>query len=144
MTDLAREIEVPYSTLQNWCYKGWIHTRRAASKGKKRVVWANKDEIDRIRRLRDHLLPQRRIAAPQNSLTSPRRRRQHHRCPAIRRPGRHGDDGPRRTGVAAGLGRYVGQDPAQRDLASSAETGGCLSHTSWADTHSAHRSQPSM
>jgi len=69
-----------------------------------------------------------------------RRRWQHHRRPAVRRDGRGGDGGPRRTGSAAGCDwasrRHVGQDPAQRDPASPAESGGGLSRMSSVDVNS--------
>jgi hypothetical protein len=71
MSGLAREVGVPYSTLRNWCYHGWVHTCHGAPKGKCRTVWADEQEIGRLQRLRDHPHPAPNIPYPAE-LTTPR------------------------------------------------------------------------
>jgi len=72
MPDLAREVGVPYSTIRNWCYRGWICTHVIAWKGRRRVLWADEDEIDRLRRLRDHPHPSPDAPYPSELTTSKR------------------------------------------------------------------------
>ena len=53
--DLAREISVPWGTLNGWRRKGWLVGRKA--KGVRRlcwVAWADAEELARLRRLRDY------------------------------------------------------------------------------------------
>jgi DNA invertase Pin-like site-specific DNA recombinase/DNA-binding transcriptional MerR regulator len=70
--DLAREVGVPYSTIRNWCYRGWIRTRVVTWNGRRRVLWADEDEIDRLHRLRDHPHPPRDVPYP-SELTTPKK-----------------------------------------------------------------------
>jgi len=53
--DLAREISVPWGTLNGWRRKGWLVGRKA--KGVRRlcwIAWADAEELTRLRRLRDY------------------------------------------------------------------------------------------
>lgn len=52
MVGLARAVGVPCSTLRHWCYHGWVHTRVLNWKGRRRIAWADNDELARLRRLR--------------------------------------------------------------------------------------------
>lgn len=57
ISHLARRLGIPFSTLRNWCYKGWIRIRGKSTKGNCLVLWADQEEIDRLCRLRDHPHP---------------------------------------------------------------------------------------
>jgi len=53
--DLARELSVPWGTINGWRRKGWFVTRQV--KGLRKlcwIAWADADELDRLRRLRDY------------------------------------------------------------------------------------------
>jgi DNA invertase Pin-like site-specific DNA recombinase len=55
MHDLAREISVPWGTLNGWRRKGWLVTRQV--KGLRKlcwIAWADAEELDRLKRLRDY------------------------------------------------------------------------------------------
>ena len=55
MTDLARELSVPWGTLNRWRKSGWLNARQ--TKGRRRrswIAWADVEELARLRRLRDH------------------------------------------------------------------------------------------
>ena len=48
--DLARELGVIPQKIHYWVKQGWVHSRRTPS-GKHLIVWADKDEIRRLRQL---------------------------------------------------------------------------------------------
>jgi DNA invertase Pin-like site-specific DNA recombinase len=48
--DLARQLGVIQQTIHHWIKQGWIHSRRTPS-GKHHVVWADKDEIRRLKKI---------------------------------------------------------------------------------------------
>ena len=50
ISDLARELGVIPQTIHYWIKQGWIHSRRTPT-GKNLIVWADKDEIRRLKRL---------------------------------------------------------------------------------------------
>jgi len=49
--DLARKIGVIQQRVHYWAKQGWIHNRKTAT-GKHWIVWADKDEMKRLRKLR--------------------------------------------------------------------------------------------
>jgi hypothetical protein len=58
-TDLARELRLPHPTLYSWLRRGWVNATQLdaplagpASQGRW-VLWADDEELDRLRRLRD-------------------------------------------------------------------------------------------
>lgn len=54
MHDLARELSIPWGTINGWRRKGWFVTRQV--KGLRKlcwIAWADADELDRLKRLRD-------------------------------------------------------------------------------------------
>ena len=53
--DLAREIEVKAATLHFWRRRDWLHARRLPSR--RWIIWANQEELDRLRKLRDTPIP---------------------------------------------------------------------------------------
>jgi hypothetical protein len=53
-TDLARELRLPQPTLYSWMRRGWVDARRVPTPGQERwVLWADADELKRLRALRD-------------------------------------------------------------------------------------------
>jgi hypothetical protein len=50
LTDLARELSIPWSTLAGWCRKGWVRGRQTANRWW--IVWADEQECERLRLLR--------------------------------------------------------------------------------------------
>ena len=58
--DLARKLGVIPQKIHYWVKQGWVHSRRTPS-GKHLIVWADKDEIHRLRQLatREKLLDRR-------------------------------------------------------------------------------------
>jgi DNA invertase Pin-like site-specific DNA recombinase len=54
LPDLARELNMPQSTLGRWIHLGWIKARRheGTSTMKRWVIWADLKEIERLRQLR--------------------------------------------------------------------------------------------
>jgi DNA invertase Pin-like site-specific DNA recombinase len=52
LTDLARELAMPPATLHRWVRVGWVHARKLPTPGGQWVIWADSDELDRMRRLR--------------------------------------------------------------------------------------------
>jgi DNA invertase Pin-like site-specific DNA recombinase len=50
ISDLARELGVIPQKIHYWVKQGWVHSRRTPS-GKHLVVWADQDELQRLRRL---------------------------------------------------------------------------------------------
>lgn len=49
--DLAREVGVPWQTLREWATKGWVQGRPTRVQ-KLRILWADGQEIERLRGLR--------------------------------------------------------------------------------------------
>jgi DNA invertase Pin-like site-specific DNA recombinase len=49
--DLAAEIGMAWQTLRQWATRGWVHGRQTKIL-KQWVVWADRDEVNRLRRLR--------------------------------------------------------------------------------------------
>lgn len=54
MRDLALELKIPFQTLCAWCRAGWVHARKVTLAYRRWVVWADVNELDRLRRLRDY------------------------------------------------------------------------------------------
>jgi hypothetical protein len=52
LTDLARELAMPQATLHRWVRVGWVHERKLPTPGGHWVIWADADELDRMRRIR--------------------------------------------------------------------------------------------
>ena len=68
--DLARELGVIPQTIHYWIKQGWIHSRRTPS-GKYLMVWADKDEIRRLKQL---AVKHVRVRARHPNLIIPKRR----------------------------------------------------------------------
>jgi hypothetical protein len=52
LRDLARELGMPSATLRQWYYRGWVMGRKSAEIGGAWILWADEQELKRIRRLR--------------------------------------------------------------------------------------------
>jgi hypothetical protein len=51
-TDLARHLELPQPTLYSWLRRGWVHARQLPVAAGRWIVWADAEELDRLRKLR--------------------------------------------------------------------------------------------
>jgi DNA invertase Pin-like site-specific DNA recombinase len=52
LSDLARELSMPKATLYKWQCRGWMHSRKEAMASGRLVIWADDDELERLRQLR--------------------------------------------------------------------------------------------
>jgi hypothetical protein len=52
LTDLALELGMPTPTVHCWLRRGWIVARKLAGAGGRWILWADGEELDRLRRLR--------------------------------------------------------------------------------------------
>jgi DNA invertase Pin-like site-specific DNA recombinase len=52
LTDLARQLNMPIATLHKWQRMGWVHSRKVAVASGRLVIWADADELERLRQLR--------------------------------------------------------------------------------------------
>jgi len=52
MNQLVEELKVPWTTLCHWCRRGWLHAVKTQT-GRWRI-WADAEELTRLRRLRDY------------------------------------------------------------------------------------------
>src|SRR5262249_3271579 len=51
--DLARQLGVSVNTVKGWIRRRWAHGRRVQGRCRYWVVWADGDELGRLRKLRD-------------------------------------------------------------------------------------------
>jgi DNA invertase Pin-like site-specific DNA recombinase len=72
-TDIARAIDLPLPTLYSWLRRGWVHGRQLPGAQGRWILWADADEMQRLRRLRDHSRDWRH-AALTAELTTPKAR----------------------------------------------------------------------
>jgi DNA invertase Pin-like site-specific DNA recombinase len=52
LADLAHELNMPQVTLHNWLRRGWVEARKINDQRGRWVLWADRDEIQRLRKLR--------------------------------------------------------------------------------------------
>lgn len=52
LTDLARELRIPVPTVHSWLRRSWIISRKLPGPAGRWILWADADELDRLRRLR--------------------------------------------------------------------------------------------
>ncbi len=50
--DLCQELGVPQPTVHSWVRRGWIRGRKSPGAGGRWILWADAEELDRLRRLR--------------------------------------------------------------------------------------------
>lgn len=53
LADLAAELQMPIATMHRWQRVGWLHSRKVAVAGGRWAIYADADELHRLRRLRD-------------------------------------------------------------------------------------------
>ena len=51
-TDLARHLQIPQPTLYSWLRRGWVHGRQLPVAQGRWILWADAEELDRLRQLR--------------------------------------------------------------------------------------------
>jgi len=73
LADLARELNMPIATLHKWQRVGWVHSRKVTVASGRWAIWADTDELERLRQLRAY---QRKWPEPRypQALTTPKRR----------------------------------------------------------------------
>ena len=73
LADLAREVPMPIATLHKWQRLGWVHSRKVPVASGRWALWADADELERLRQLRAY---QRKWPEPRypQALTTPKRR----------------------------------------------------------------------
>jgi hypothetical protein len=71
--DLACELRIHPARLHYWVRKGYLHARRDPVTSKFWILWADADELQRLRQLRDYLRTEHRIGYPAE-LTRPKPR----------------------------------------------------------------------
>jgi len=52
LAELAQELNMPTTTLHNWVRRGWVEARKLNDRQGRWVLWADEDEIRRLRKLR--------------------------------------------------------------------------------------------
>jgi DNA invertase Pin-like site-specific DNA recombinase len=55
--DLARALNMSAGGLQGWVKRGWVHARQVPTGGRYWIIWADGDELSRLRKLRAHGRP---------------------------------------------------------------------------------------
>jgi hypothetical protein len=72
--DLARHLNLPSPTLFSWMRRGWVEARQLARPAGRWILWADPEELTRLRRLRT--APRTWYNRPQaTDLTVPKRRK---------------------------------------------------------------------
>ena len=73
LTDIARTLNMPIATGHKWQRLGWMHSRKVAVASGRLVIWADDDELERLRQLRAY---QRKWPEPRypQALTRPKER----------------------------------------------------------------------
>jgi hypothetical protein len=54
LNDLARALDVNASLLRKWENRRWVHCRRSSIALGWRILWADQEELERLKRLRDY------------------------------------------------------------------------------------------
>jgi len=75
--ELARKLRVHLFTMQRWRQRGWIHSRRVPGAPNRWLVWADTEEMKRLRQLRDCPIDRSKKfgARYPKILTTPKKRR---------------------------------------------------------------------
>lgn len=74
LTDLAAALGVRPIVVHRWRWSGWLHGRQLPGVNGRWIVWADRSEMQRLRRLRAYELKNRGRKAP-SKLTTPKERR---------------------------------------------------------------------
>ena len=73
LRDLASAVGVNPSALRRWASRGWVHWRRPPAVVGWRILWADAEEVERLKRLRDYGKAHRYANYPP-ALTAPKER----------------------------------------------------------------------
>ncbi len=73
LEELALELKMPSATLRGWCRKGWVRVRKVTLAYRRFIIWADTEELDRLRRLQKYDRRAPHIPYP-SDLTTPKRR----------------------------------------------------------------------
>jgi hypothetical protein len=76
LEELALEVKMPSATLRGWCRKGWVHVRKVTLAYRRFIIWADADELDRLRRLQKYQRRGLHVPYP-SELTTPKPRTDH-------------------------------------------------------------------
>lgn len=71
LPDLARALRVPPLVVHQWRWYGWIHARQLPGKAGRVIVWADRSEVTRLRRLRAYEVKNRNQREIPAELTTP-------------------------------------------------------------------------
>jgi DNA invertase Pin-like site-specific DNA recombinase len=76
LPELARKLRVPIHTMRRWRQRGWVHSRRVPGCPNRWFVWADPEELRRLRRLRDCPMAPSNLPGGRypKELTTPKRR----------------------------------------------------------------------
>jgi DNA invertase Pin-like site-specific DNA recombinase len=66
LSDLVRHLQIPHPTLYSWIQRGWVHARQLPVAVGPWIIWADTEELDRLRRL--HRCSRRWVNQPQAAL----------------------------------------------------------------------------
>jgi DNA invertase Pin-like site-specific DNA recombinase len=96
--DLAKELGMPAMTLRNWHDRAWVEARKSSPVGGCWILWADKPELERLRRLRACLRRgyNRECPAELSTPGSPRRHQPRRGAKAARQSRRSSPRSPRR------------------------------------------------
>lgn len=73
LEELALELKMPSATLRGWCRKGWVHVRKVTLAYRRFIIWADAEELGRLRRLHKHRRGAPGVPYP-SELTTPKPR----------------------------------------------------------------------
>jgi hypothetical protein len=76
LPDLARKLRITIPRMQRWRQRGWVHSRKIPGAPNRWFVWADKEEVARLRRLRDCPMDRSRLFGDRypKELTTPKER----------------------------------------------------------------------
>jgi len=71
--NLARKLDMPIRTLHAWSRRRWLHSEQSGGAHGRWILWADEDELERLKQLRQHGLTSSGVPAP-SELTTPKLR----------------------------------------------------------------------
>ena len=74
--DLGRKLDMPVRTLHTWLRRGWLHSKQSAGAHGRWILWADDDELERLKQLREDGLRSSGLPAPAE-LTTPKPKPEH-------------------------------------------------------------------
>jgi hypothetical protein len=71
LADVVRELHMPITTLHKWQRLGWVYSRKVTVASGRWVIWADAEELERLRQLRAYKRTWHEPRYPQ-ALTTPK------------------------------------------------------------------------